>query len=240
RRAARVRLDAATATVLPGARGLLTDVARAVLAAEAVGVAAETTAQAAEYAQTRQQFGRPIATFQAVKHHCANMLVAAELATAATWDAGRAGIGGGDQFSYTAAIAAVLAVPAAVGNANLNIQVHGGIGFTWEHDAHLYLRRAAAVAAVLDTEQAAIEVTGLVRRGVRRAAAIDLPPEAEPIRAAIKPDVDRLRGLTGDARKQAMIESGYAVPHWPAPWGRDAAAIEQLVIEQEFASAGIN
>ncbi|HJY00624.1 MAG TPA: acyl-CoA dehydrogenase [Streptosporangiaceae bacterium] len=239
RRAARVTLDAATATVLPGARQLLTDVARAVLAAEAVGVAAETTEQAAEYAKARQQFGRPIATFQAVKHHCANMLVAAELATAATWDAGRAGIGGGDQFSYTAAIAAVLAVPAAVGNANLNIQVHGGIGFTWEHDAHLYLRRAAAVAAVLDTEKAAIEVTGLVRRGVRRAAAIELPPEAEPVRAAVGPDVARLRDLAGEQRKQALIESGYAMPHWPKPWGRDATAIEQLVIEQEFTAAGI-
>src|SRR5579871_5091920 len=239
RRAARVTLDAAAATVLPGARGLLADVARAVLAAEAVGMAAETTQQAAEYSKVRQQFGRPIATFQAVKHHCANMLVAAELATAATWDAGRTGIDGGDQFSYTAAIAAVLAVPAAVGNANLNIQVHGGIGFTWEHDAHLYLRRAAAVAAVLDTEQAAIEVTSLVRRGVRRAAAIELPPEAEQVRAAIGPDVARLRDLAGEDRKQALIESGYAMPHWPKPWGRDASAIEQLVIEQEFAAAGI-
>src|SRR5579859_5142220 len=239
RRAARVTLDAAAATVLPGARGLLADVARAVLAAEAVGVAAETTQQATEYAKVRQQFGRPIATFQAVKHHCANMLVAAELATAATWDAGRAGIGGGDQFSYTAAIAAVLAVPAAVSNANLNIQVHGGIGFTWEHDAHLYLRRAAAVAAVLDTEQAAIEVTGLVRRGVRRAAAIELPPEAETVRAAVGPDVARLRDLAGEQRKQELIETGYAMPHWPKPWGRDATAIEQLVIEQEFTTAGI-
>jgi 3-oxochol-4-en-24-oyl-CoA dehydrogenase len=239
RRAARVRLDAAPATVLPGARGLLNDVARAVLAAEAAGIAAETTEQAAEYAKIRQQFGRPIATFQAVKHHCANMLVAAELATAAGWDAGRAGLDGGDQLSYTAAIAAVLASSAAVGNANLNIQVHGGIGFTWEHDAHLYLRRATAVAAVLDTEQAAIEVTDLVRRGVRRAAAIDLPPEAEPIRDAIGPDVARLGDLTGDARKQALIESGYAMPHWPKPWGRDASAVEQLVIEQEFAAAGI-
>ena len=239
RRAARVRLDAAPATVLPGARGLLTDVARAVLAAEAAGIAGETTEQAAEYAKIRQQFGRPIATFQAVKHHCANMLVAAELAAAAGWDAGRAGIDGGDQLRYTAAIAAVLAVPAAVSNASLNIQVHGGIGFTWEHDAHLYLRRAAAIAAVVDTEQAAIEVTDLVRRGVRRAAAIDLPAAAEPIRAAIAPDVARLRDLRGKARKQALIETGYVMPHWPKPWGRDASAVEQLVIEQEFATAGI-
>jgi alkylation response protein AidB-like acyl-CoA dehydrogenase len=239
RRAARVSLDEAPATVLPGARRLLADVARAVLAAEATGIAAETTEMAAEYAKVRQQFGRPIATFQAVKHHIANMLVATETATAAAWDAGRAGLGGGDQFSYTAAIAAVLAVPAALGNANLNTQVHGGIGMTWEHDAHLYMRRATAIAAVAGAEQAAIEVTGLVRGGLRRAAAIDLPPEAEPVRAAIKPDVDRLRALTGDERKQALIETGYAMPHWPKPWGRDAKAIEQLVIEQELRAAGI-
>jgi len=92
---------------------------------------------------------------------------------------------------------------------------------------------------VLDTEQAAIEVTGLVRQGVRRAAAIELPPEAEPVRAAIGPDVARLRDLAGEQRKQALIDTGYAMPHWPKPWGRDATAIEQLVIEQEFTAAGI-
>jgi alkylation response protein AidB-like acyl-CoA dehydrogenase len=248
RRAARVRLDAAPAVLLPGARRLLTDIARVVFAAEAIGIATETTQQAAEYARVRVQFGRPIATFQAVKHHCANMLVAAELATAATWDAGRAAdaadrAGGdgsdGGQFSYTAAIAATLAIPAAAGNASLNIQVHGGIGFTWEHDAHLYLRRAAAVAAIVDAGQAAADVTDLVRRGVRRTAAINLPAEAEPIRAAIRPDVERLAALDGAARLEALIETGYAMPHWPRPWGRDAAAIEQLVIEQEFAKARI-
>ncbi|HEY1664568.1 MAG TPA: acyl-CoA dehydrogenase [Trebonia sp.] len=239
RRAAKVRLEAAHATALPGARGLLTDIARTVFAAEAAGIAAEVTDQASGYAKTRVQFGRPIATFQAVKHHCANLLVAAELATAAAWDAGRAGVAGGDQLSYTAAIAATLAIPAAAQNAQLNIQVHGGIGFTWEHDAHLYLRRAAAVAAVVDTEEAARDTTDLVRRGVRRAAAIDLPAEAEPVRAAMQADVARLRELDGEARKQALIETGYVMPHWPRPWGRDAAAIEQLVIEQEFAAAGI-
>src|SRR6202034_789154 len=69
RRAAKLRLAGAPAAVLPGARGLLTDIARTVFAAEAVGIAAEVTDQASEYAKTREQFGRPIATFQAVKHH---------------------------------------------------------------------------------------------------------------------------------------------------------------------------
>jgi alkylation response protein AidB-like acyl-CoA dehydrogenase len=237
RRIARVTLTGAPATVLPGARGLLTDLARLLFAAETTGVAREVTEQAAAYSKVREQFGRPIATFQAVKHHVANMLVAAELATAAVWDAARAAHG--DQLSYTAAIAATLAVPAAVNNAQLNIQVHGGIGFTWEHDAHLYLRRAAAIQSLLDAGVAATEVTDLVRGGVSRAAAIDLPPEAEEIRASIRPEVERLRDLDDDARKQALIESGLLMPHWPRPWGRDSSAVEQLVIEQEFAAAGL-
>ena len=66
-------------------------------AAEAVGIATECTELASEYAKVREQFGRPIAMFQAVKHHCANMLVATELATAAVWDAARAADAGGDQ-----------------------------------------------------------------------------------------------------------------------------------------------
>ena len=82
---------------------------------------------AAAYAKERIQFGRPIAMYQAVKHHCANMLVATELATSAVWDAARAAATGGDQLSYAAAVAATLAAPAADLCANLNIQVHGGI-----------------------------------------------------------------------------------------------------------------
>ncbi|HXL16025.1 MAG TPA: acyl-CoA dehydrogenase family protein, partial [Streptosporangiaceae bacterium] len=124
-------------------------------------------------------------------------------------------------------------------NANLNIQVHGGIGFTWEHDAHLYLRRATAIEAIIDTETAAIQVTDSFRKGVRRERAIDLPTEAEPIREVVREFIGRIRDLDEDARRKAMIEAGYVMPNWPKPWGRDAGAVEQLVIEQEFAAAGI-
>ncbi|HZR15456.1 MAG TPA: acyl-CoA dehydrogenase [Acidimicrobiia bacterium] len=239
RRSARVTLDGAPATVIPGARGVLVDLARLLFAAEATGVARECTELAAQYAKDRQQFGRPIAMFQAVKHHCANMLVATELATAAVWDGARAASTGGDQLSLTAAMAATLAMPAADECANLNIQVHGGIGFTWEHDAHLYLRRATAIASVVDADEAAQDVTALVRGGVRRERSVDLPPEAEPIRDEVRAFVGRVRDLDESARRAAMIDAGYVMPHWPKPWGRDAGAIEQLVIEQEFAAAGV-
>jgi hypothetical protein len=239
RRAARVTLDDAPAEVMPGAGQVLTDLARTILAAEAAGVARASTDMASAYAKVREQFGRPIGMFQAVKHHCANMLVGAELATAAVWDAARAAAAGGEQLTYTAAIAATLALAAADENANLSTQVHGGIGFTWEHDAHLYLRRAIAIEAIIDAEAAAEQVTDSVRNGVKRARAIDLPEEAEPIRAAVREFIGRIADLDQDARRKAMIESGYVMPNWPRPWGRDAGAVEQLVIEQEFSAAGI-
>jgi alkylation response protein AidB-like acyl-CoA dehydrogenase len=239
RRSARVTLDGAAAEILPGARQGLVDHARLLFAAESVGVARECTEMAAEYAKVREQFGRPIAMYQAVKHHCANMLVAAELSTAAVWDGARAAATGGDQLSLTAALAATLAIPAADFCAQHNIQVHGGIGFTWEHDAHLYLRRATAIESIVDAEAAAVAVTDLTRRGVRRERSVDLPPEAEPIRTEVRALAERIRSLDATAQRTELIESGYAMPHWPEPWGRDAGAIEQLVIEQEFAAAGV-
>jgi 3-oxochol-4-en-24-oyl-CoA dehydrogenase len=205
-------------------------------------VARECTESASAYAKVREQFGRPIATFQAVKHHCANMLVASELATAAVWDAARAATGPSAdpaQLSYSAAVAATLALAAADQNAQLNIQVHGGIGFTWEHDAHLYLRRATAIEAFIDAEAAAIEVTDAVRRGVRRDRHVDLPPEAEPIRETVREVIEQVRDLEETDRRKVLVESGYVMPNWPRPWGRDAGAVEQLVIEQEFGAAGI-
>ncbi len=218
---------------------MLVDLARTILSAEAVGVARESTELAAEYAKVRQQFGRPIAMFQAVKHHCANMAVATELATAAVWDAARAAAGGGAQFSYAAAIAAALAVPAADECANLGMQVHGGIGFTWEHDCHLFLRRATAIGAILDADDAAATVTDLARAGVRREKTVDLPPEAEEIRGTVRTFAGEVAALDGAARRNRLIDEGYAMPHWPKPYGRGAGAIEQLVVEQEFAAARI-
>ena len=103
---------------------------------------------AAEYAKERRQFGRPIGTFGPVKHHCANMLVATEQATAGAWGAARADLDD-EQAELAAATACCLALPAFAFCAKLNIQVHGGIGYTWEHDAHLYLRRAIALEALI-------------------------------------------------------------------------------------------
>ncbi len=239
RRAARVTLDGAAAEVIPGARQVMLDLARTILSSEATGIALECTLQASEYAKVREQFGRAIATFQAVKHHCANMMVATELATAAVWDAARAASAGGPQFSAAAAAAATLAIPAGDLCAQLNIQVHGGIGFTWEHDAHLYLRRATALEAIIDAQAASIQVTDLARQGVKRESSIDLPPEAEALAETVRTFAQGISSLDADAQREALIDSGYVMPHWPKPWGRSAGAVEQLVVEQEFKNQGI-
>jgi alkylation response protein AidB-like acyl-CoA dehydrogenase len=239
RRSARISLRDTPCTVLPGGRRDLIDLARVVLSAEAVGVARECTELAASYAKQREQFGRPIGTFQAVKHHCANMAVATELATSATWDSARAAETGGDEFTYAAAVAATLAPPAADLCANLNTQVHGGIAITWEHDAHLYMRRATAILALLRPAEAAREVTELTRRQVTRSKGIELPPEAEGIRDEVRTFVSSIGGLSPQEQRDRMIATGYVMPNWPKPYGRAAGAVEQLVIEQEFQSAGI-
>lgn len=239
RRAARLTLDKAPCVVLSGARRTLTDLARVILSAEAVGLAQEATQMAADYARERLQFGRPIAMFQGVKHHCANMAVASELATSATWDAARAASEGGDQLSYAAAVAATLSQPAADLCANLNTQVHGGIGMTWEHDAHFFMRRATALRTFIEPDQAAADLVGLIRKGVSRPKTVALPPEAEQYRPAAAAVAARIKDLSADEQRAVLIETGYVMPHWPKPYGLKAGPIEQLVIEQEFAKAGV-
>ena len=139
--------------------------------------------------------------------------------------------------AYAAAIAATLAIPAADLCANLNIQVHGGIGFTWEHDAHLYLRRTTALAAILPGEAAATATTDLAAT-VPPSAASTCRPRPRPSATRCGAFAEGIRGLDADAQRDALIETGYVMPHWPAPWGRDAGVVEQLVIEQELGAAG--
>jgi 3-oxochol-4-en-24-oyl-CoA dehydrogenase len=242
RRSGRVRLDSVRVTaadILPGARQSALARARTLLAAEAVGGAADCVDAAVGYAKVRQQFGRTIATFQAVKHHCANMLVAAESAIAAVWDASRAAAEDSSedeaQFRLIAAVAAALAFPAYARNA----EVHGGIGFTWEHDAHLHLRRALVTAALLGGDAPARDVFDRTAAGAVRENSLDLPPEAKELRTRVRADAAEMAALDNKAQRDKLIETGYVMPHWPKPWGRAADAVEQLVVEEEFRAAGI-
>ncbi|HEX9552087.1 MAG TPA: acyl-CoA dehydrogenase [Streptosporangiaceae bacterium] len=251
--------------VLDGASPrLVPDLAATLAAAEASGVATWCSQTATEYARTRQQFGRPIGSFQAIKHLCAQMLCRAELATAAAWDAACAADQGADELSLAAAGAAAVALDAAVDNAKDCIQVLGGIGFTWEHDAHLYLRRALSLRSLLGGSGAwRSRTAGLALAGARRhrlgqripgdneSAGADQPrgagqafgddeiAGAEHIRAAARVVASAVSATPPDHWREGLAELGYAAPAWPPPYGLSAGPAAQMIIDEELARAGI-
>ena len=226
--------DVIPEVVLAGKAATARRMAQALGAAEAAGAARATLDMALAYAKVREQFGRPIGSFQAVKHHCANMLVAAELAVATAWDAARAGVDD-EQGRLAADVASTVAYDANIRNAEMNLQIHGGIGFTWEHDCHLYLRRAQSLRALLAAVDAARDaVFDAGAEGVRRHYSVDLPDEAALYRSDAVAFVNRYQETPEDDRRALLIDSGYMVPHWKKPYGRAASPVEQLVIDEEF------
>ncbi len=136
-----------------------TAVARALLAAEQVGGAQHCLDLTVDYAKTRIQFGRSIGSFQAVKQRLAEMLVQVESARSAAVAAAAAAATGDAELAHVAAVAALTCGDAYTWVTEQTIQLHGGIGFTWEHDAHLYFKRARASALLLGT---ASELTDLL------------------------------------------------------------------------------
>jgi alkylation response protein AidB-like acyl-CoA dehydrogenase len=112
------------------------------LAAEQVGGAQKCLDMSVEYAKVRIQFGRPIGSFQAIKHKCADMLLEVESSKSAAYYAGWAAAEDNDELPVVASLAKSYCSEAYFHAAAENIQIHGGIGFTWEHDAHLYFKRA--------------------------------------------------------------------------------------------------
>jgi alkylation response protein AidB-like acyl-CoA dehydrogenase len=243
RRLAAVELDAgarvaATAFEVPA--GLPERLATLTAAAEAVGVASWCVHTAAQWACTREQFDRPIGQFQAVKHRCADALCRLELARAAAWDAAQLDPADPEQPLAVAA-AGALVTSAAFECAKDAIQVLGGIGYTWEHDAHLYLRRATFLHHRERPPSAwRHDVVAAARGGRRRNLHLDLPTEAEGLRARVRAEVAELAALSGLEREVAMADGGWMQPHWPSPWGRDASPLEQLVIDEELAAAGVS
>lgn len=228
----------------PAGRAIVTTL----LSAEAVGIARWATDTAAAYAKIREQFGRPIGQFQAIKHKCAEMIATTERATAAVWDAARALDEAAEKawnneqtaYEFAAAVAASLAPAAAQHCAQDCIQVHGGIGFTWEHDTNVYYRRTLGLVAAFGraTEYQQKVFDTATSTGMR-AINIDLDPETEQLRAEIRAEVDALKAIPRDERKAAIAEAGWVQPHLPKPWGRAAKPIEQILIAQEFTAGQV-
>ncbi|MFF3033782.1 acyl-CoA dehydrogenase [Streptomyces rubiginosohelvolus] len=227
--------------------GLARDLAAVLLAADACGTAARSLDTAVAHAAVREQFGRPIGAFQAVKHLCADMLVRLVQARALTWDAARAvdeetGVEetGAEARGLVAALAAATAPEAAYTCAKDAVQILGGIGFTWEHDAHLQLRRAVLARQLLGPADAhRLRAARLAEAGSRRELTLELPAEADRHRAEARPHLAAARGLAPREARRALAPTGYAAPHLPAPYGLDAGPVQQLAIQQELREQGI-
>ncbi|MGI5329030.1 acyl-CoA dehydrogenase [Actinomadura nitritigenes] len=245
RRVAAVEADGVTVAadrVLDGVTtGRVRDLAAALFGAEAAGLAGWLVNTAAEYAKVREQFGRPIGQFQGVKHKAARALIALEQARAAAWDAARALDEGTEEAGFAAAVAAVIAADAGVQTARDAIQMLGGIGFTWEHDAHIYLRRALTLRALLGPAKGwAAKVARLALDGGRREVELELDEGAQPLRERIRAEVAELAAIEDkEALKTRMGDDGWTVPHFPEPWGRGAGPVEQILIQQELRAAGV-
>ncbi|UXA17575.1 acyl-CoA dehydrogenase [Mycobacterium sp. SMC-4] len=237
---ARVTFDGAVAVQLDVPAQRIVDLAATLMAAEAAGLARWLLQTATDYAKVREQFGKPIGSFQAVKHMCAEMLLRAEQASVAAADAAEAaGSEDAGQLSIAAALAASVGIEAAKANAKDCIQVLGGIGITWEHDAHLYLRRAYGIAQFLGGRSRWLRrVVELTQQGVRRELRIDLESVAD-LRPEITAAVAEVVAASDEDRQIVLAETGLLAPHWPRPYGRAAGPAEQLLIDQELAAADI-
>ncbi|MFC8233623.1 acyl-CoA dehydrogenase [Streptomyces sp. NPDC056663] len=220
--------------------GTVRDLAAVLFAAEACGTAAWALDTAVAYAKVREQFGRPIGQFQGIKHLCADMLVRVEQARALVWDAARAADEAPETRALVAALAAGTALDAAYSCAKDCIQILGGIGFTWEHDAHLHLRRAVVARQLLGAGDAhRLRAARLAEGGARRELSLELPAEAARHRAEARETVAAARGLAPEAARRALAPTGYAAPHLPAPYGLDAGPVRQLAVQQELKEQGV-
>ena len=237
-----VRLDDVRVSpeqVLAVEEGRVRDLAAALFAAEAAGVARWCQQTGLAYATVREQFGVPIGSFQAIRHKCARLFARTELITAAAWDAAVAHGQDGGQFALSAAAAAVIAAPAAVDLGLETVTLLGGIGYTWEHDVHLYWRRAISLAALLGPPG------GWQRRLARLSAATErrhelrLDDESEKARPWAARTLAEAAALPPASQRRFLAERGLAAPHYPRPHGIAASPAAQVMIAQEFARAGL-
>jgi 3-oxochol-4-en-24-oyl-CoA dehydrogenase len=223
----------------------------------ALGLVASVTAGIAQWCveavtahlRTREQFGKVIGTFQALQHSAAMLLVNSELATAAAWDALRAAEEAPDQHRLAAIGAAVIAVSPIPDLVLDALTMLGAIGFTWEHDAHLYWRRAISLAGSIGPANRWARRLGELTRTQQRDMSVNLGDAESDFRSWVSETLDaamQLRNDTpaphGDYPDQAsgpqrtlIADAGLMAPHWPAPWGVDAGPLKQLIIDEEFA-----
>ncbi|HSR83409.1 MAG TPA: acyl-CoA dehydrogenase [Streptosporangiaceae bacterium] len=217
----------------------LRSTAAALFCAESAGAARWCQVTGLSYAKVREQFGRPIAAFQAIKHKCARLFVRSELIAAAAWDAAVAYDQDPDQFTLAAASAAVVWLPGAVDIGLETVTLFGGIGYTWEHDTHLYWRRAMSLQNLLGPGRSWDVRLGQLARKIERKHDVKLEDEPADLRRWVADQLAAAASLPADQRRAFISDQGLVAPHYPRPYGIAASPVAQVVISQEFERAGL-
>ena len=250
----RLTLDDATVGADREIAGLDATAARTLLvgllAADAAGVMQWCLTASVEYAKVREQFGQPIGAFQAVRHKAARLFIAQELASAVAADAIRSVAQDADQQRIAAETAVVIGTGRAVDAVMEAITIHGGVAVTWEHDLHLYWRRAMSVAAQAGSSRAAVRRLGEVALVAKRDFTISAEETDDPgFREWVGGVLDHAQQLAADVpstddstkvyakgpRREFLAEAGLVAPHWPKPWSVGATVAQQVIIDEEYA-----
>jgi alkylation response protein AidB-like acyl-CoA dehydrogenase len=223
-------------------------VAVALAACAAAGAVRRCVDAAVDFIRTREQFGQPVGAFQGLQHKAAVLLVNAELAAAAAWDAARATGESLEQHRLAAAGAALMALSRAPDLALDALLMFGAIGYTWEHDTHLSWRRAISLAASFGTTASWSREAGGLACTEKRSTALDLGDVESDFRAQMAAILDRAAALcnehpTDDPRgpgmafgsqRDLLAAAGLSAPQLPAPWGIGASPVQQVIITEEF------
>ncbi|RUP06868.1 MAG: acyl-CoA dehydrogenase [Mycobacterium sp.] len=221
----------------------------ALVASTTAGITQWCVEAVTAHLRIREQFGKVIGTFQALQHSAAMLLINSELATAAAWDAVRAADESLDQHRIAAAGAAVIAISPAPDLVLDALTMFGAIGFTWEHDVHLYWRRAISLAASIGPANRWARRLGQLTCAQQRDMSVNLGDADAEFRAQIAHTLDAAMKLRNDQpgrqgdyedfktgpQRTLIAEAGLIAPHWPQPWGVDAGPLRQLIIDDEFA-----
>ncbi len=217
-------------------------------ACAAAGAVRHCADAATEYIRTREQFGKPVGSFQALQHKAATLLVASELAASAAWDAVRAESESIEQHQLAAASAAVMAVGAAPDLVLDALLMFGAIGYTWEHDTHLYWRRVTSLAASFGP------MTRWTRQAGELACTLKRSSDSQPGRRRIRfprqggghlgqglicpttiiPAMSGLPAWPLARNVTCWRGEGLVAPNLAAPWGVGASAVQQVIIADEF------
>lgn len=223
-------------------------IAVALTACASAGTVRRCTEMATDYIRTREQFGKPVGSFQALQHKAAVLLVNAELAAGAAWDAVRAHDESTEQHRFAAGSAALMAVAVGPDLVLDALTMFGAIGYTWEHDTHLYWRRAVSLAASLGPTTRWSREVGELACTLKRSTAVNLGEVESEFRASVAGTLDqaltlhndhpsddeRAPGLAFGAQRDLLAEAGLAAPQLAAPWGVGASAVQQLILNEEF------